>query len=356
MSFNLQEILRRDLNEIVPYEAPRVGDGVIKLDANENPFEFPEDTIKETCERLKSFTRYPDPMSAELIAALSEYTGVPKEGIMAGNGSDELILNILLVFGNGGHIIIPAPTFSMYRIHSLIAGAKPVEVSRGSKFEVDVSAVVEACKSYQARAVIVCSPNNPTANSTSVRDVQFLLEQSGALIIIDEAYIEFGGESCLKLLNRYPNLVILRTFSKAFGLAGLRVGYLLGNPEVVKEIHRVKQPFNLNIFSQLAARTVLSNYGEFKLMVDKILAMRDNLIEEMSVIKNVTVFPSEANFILFRTQLKGREVFEGLLKKGVLIRNVHAPGIEDCLRVTVGRDNENKLFLDSLQAVLNGDG
>jgi len=265
-------------------------------------------------------------------------------------------LNILLVFGNGGHIIIPAPTFSMYRIHSLIAGAKPVEVSRGSKFEVDVSAVVEACKSYQARAVIVCSPNNPTANSTSVRDVQFLLEQSGALIIIDEAYIEFGGESCLKLLNRYPNLVILRTFSKAFGLAGLRVGYLLGNPEVVKEIHRVKQPFNLNIFSQLAARTVLSNYGEFKLMVDKILAMRDNLIEEMSVIKNVTVFPSEANFILFRTQLKGREVFEGLLKKGVLIRNVHAPGIEDCLRVTVGRDNENKLFLDSLQAVLNGDG
>ncbi|HAG10743.1 MAG TPA: histidinol-phosphate transaminase [Desulfotomaculum sp.] len=356
MSFNLQGILRRDLNEIIAYEAPRVGEGIVKLDANENPFEFPEDIIKETCERLKSFTRYPDPMSAELIAALSEYTGVPKEGIMAGNGSDELILNILLVFGNGGHVIIPTPTFSMYRIHSLIAGAKPVEVSRGSKFEVDVSAVAETCKSCQARAVIVCSPNNPTANATPVEDIQNLLEQSEALIVVDEAYIDFGGESCLKLLNSYPNLVILRTFSKAFGLAGLRVGYLLGNPEVVKEIHRVKQPFNLNIFSQLAARTVLSNNGDFKLMVNKIIETRDKLIEEMSVIKNVTVYPSEANFIFFRTQLRGKEVFDGLLKKGVLIRNVHAPGIEDCLRVTVGRENENKLFLDSLQAVLNGNG
>jgi histidinol-phosphate aminotransferase len=354
MSFNLQGILRRDLNVIVPYKAPRVGEGVVKLDANENPFEFPEDIIKETWERLKySLTRYPDPMATELIAALSEYTGVPEEGIMAGNGSDELILNILLVFGNGGHVIIPTPTFSMYRIHSLIAGAKPVEVPRGAKFEADISAVAGACKRYQARAVIICSPNNPTANTTPVEDVRRLLEESGALIVVDEAYIDFGGESCLKLLNSYPNLVILRTFSKAFGLAGLRVGYLLGAPEVVKELYRIKQPFNLNIFSQLAARTALSNNGEFKLMADKILVMRDKLVEEMSRIKNVTVFPSEANFILFRTQLKGKEVFEGLLKKGVLIRNVHAPGIEDCLRVTVGRESENKFFLDSLQAVLN---
>ncbi|HAU32476.1 MAG: Histidinol-phosphate aminotransferase [Desulfotomaculum sp. 46_296] len=357
MSFNLQGILRRDLNVIVPYEAPRVGEGIIKLDANENPFEFPENIIKEIWERLKhTFTRYPDPMSTELIEALSEHTGVPKEGIMAGNGSDELILNILLVFGNGGHVIIPTPTFSMYRIHSLIAGAKPVEVPRGSKFEVDISAVAEVCKSYQARVVIICSPNNPTANTTPVEDIKRLLEQSEALIVVDEAYIEFGGESCLKLLNKYPNLVVLRTFSKAFGLAGLRVGYLLGNPEVVKEIHRVKQPFNLNTFSQLAARTALSNNSEFKSLVGQILSMRDKLIEEMSLIKNVTVFPSEANFILFRTQLKGKEVFESLLKKGVLIRNVYAPGIEDCLRVTVGRENENRFFLDSLKAVLKGDG
>jgi len=357
MSFNLQGILRRDLNVIVPYEAPRVGEGVVKLDANENPFEFPENIIRETWERLKySFTRYPDPMSTELIEALSEHTGVPKGWIMAGNGSDELILNILLVFGNGGHVIIPTPTFSMYHIHSLIAGAKPIEVPRGSKFEVDVSAVAEACKRYQARAVIVCSPNNPTANTTPVEDIKRLLEESDSLIVVDEAYIEFGGESCLSLLNRYPNLVILRTFSKAFGLAGLRVGYLLGNPAVVKELYKVKQPFNLNTFSQMAARAALSNKEEFKLLIDKVLLMRDKLVKELSLIKNVTVFPSEANFILFRTQLKGKEVFEKLLKKGVLIRNVHAPGIEDCLRVTVGRESENKFFLDSLRAVLNGNG
>jgi histidinol-phosphate aminotransferase len=355
MAFSVRDILRRDLAGLVPYEVASPKNSPVKLDANENPFDFPPALREEIYERLRksSLNRYPDPLAGELREVLSRYTGVPAERIMAGNGSDELILNLALTFGTGGRVVIATPTFSMYRVHSLIAGAEPVEVPRLQPgFALDLDSLQQAAAAKETRLVFLCSPNNPTGNPAPLDEVAAVLEKSRALVVVDEAYIEFGGETCLPLLAGYPNLVILRTFSKAFGLAGLRIGYLLGDRAVVRELFRVKQPFNLSTFAQVAACTALAHREEFSAMVARILEAREWLAKELASLPGVTVYPSSANFLLFRTPLPADFVFRRLLEEGVLIRNLHGPGLEGCLRVTVGRKEENEIFLEKMKAVL----
>lgn len=355
MAFSIRNILRRDLAGLVPYDARVPKDYKVKLDANESPFDFPPLLREEIYRRLqeRSLNRYPDPLAEELREVLARHTGVPAEGIIAGNGSDELILNLALTFGTGGRVVIAAPTFSMYRVHSLIAGAEPVEVPRLQPgFALDLDSLKQAAAGERTRLLFLCSPNNPTGNSVPVEEVAAILEESRALVVVDEAYIEFGGETCLPLLKKYANLVILRTFSKAFGLAGLRIGYLLGDPAVVREILRVKQPFNLSTFAQVAACTALAHREEFTRVIGRIVKAREELVKELASLPGVTVFPSRANFLLFRTPLPADFVFGRLLEEGVLIRNLHGPGLEGCLRVTVGREEENEIFLEKMRAVL----
>jgi predicted RNase H-like HicB family nuclease len=179
-----------------------------------------------------------------------------------------------------------------------------------------------------------------------------IIRSTGAIVVVDEAYGEFGGDSCIPLLKHYPNLIVLRTFSKAFGLAGLRVGYLLANPAIINDLLKVKQPFNLNVFSQTAARVVMENLQPFQERVQKILAEKDRFFAELSAVPGVEPFPSQANFILFRTPLPAREVYDGLLKRGLLLRSVEGPALERCLRVSVGTAEENKLFIEKLCEIL----
>lgn len=354
MVFDLKRVLRRDLENLAPYQVQPSRDGLIRLDANENPFDFPPFLQDEIYRQLKSgsFTRYPDDLAGELRKAISQSTGVPEEGIIPGNGSDELILNLCLAVGNGAQVAIATPTFSMYRVNSLIAGAAPVDIPRlKAGFALDLESLGKIAANEKTRLIFLCSPNNPTGNATPVEDVAALLEHSRALVVVDEAYIEFGGQTCLPLAEKYANLVILRTFSKAFGLAGLRVGYLLGDPGVVKELLRVKQPFNLSTFAQVAACTVLAHREEFLKMIDAIRQSRDALKQELASLPGMTVFPSEANFILFRTPLPAKTVFDRLLQEGVLVRNLHGSGLEECLRVTVGREEENEVFLEKMRKI-----
>lgn len=361
VAFNLSDQLRPELKEMIPYDVPGHSEAgckpalqVIRLDANENPFPFPGDILEKIKAQIHGyfFTRYPDPRSHELVAMLADYTGVPPAGIMVGNGSDEVILTLLLTFASGGRVIITPPTFSMYKVHSLIAGAVPVEVPRRHNFTVDTSRVNEAAAHPGTRLIFVCSPNNPTGNATPVEDIRCILEETAVLTVVDEAYIEFGGESCIPLLIEYPNLVILRTFSKAFGMAGLRVGYLLSSPAVVQQLIRVKQPYNLNVFSQLAARVVLYYRAEFLAVVKKIIQERQILSAGLSNIPGVEVFPSVANFIFFRTPVPAPVLHQDLLEEGVSIRDVSGPGLERGLRVTVGQREENEIFLTKLKSVL----
>ncbi|OAT83664.1 histidinol-phosphate transaminase [Desulfotomaculum copahuensis] len=354
-SFDPAELLRPDLRELVPYEAP-VHPGAVKLDANENPYDLPATVREEIASLLRDdpFNRYPDPLAIELRQELAAYTGLPAECIMAGNGADELIQNLMLAFGGGGRVVIATPTFSMYRIHAVIAGAMPVSAPRRTDFSLDPEVVIAAAGHPATRLVFLCSPNNPTGNVTPPAEAAAILANTRALVVVDEAYLEFGGESCLPLLEGYPNLVMLRTMSKAFGLAGLRVGYLLGSPAVVRQLLRIKQPFNLNRFSQLAARAALAHRAEFEALIRRIRENRQALYDGLNAVPGVTAFPSEANFILFRTPLPAGDVYHGLLAGGVLIRNMHGPGLQNCLRVTVGREDENRLFLEKLKLILGG--
>lgn len=352
-NFNPASLIRADLRELEAYDAPVIP-GVIKLDANENPFDFPA-KVKEQINReltAQTFTRYPDPLAKELLSELATYTGLPTECLLAGNGSDELILTLLLTFGTGGTVPVAIPTFSMYRVHSTIAGATPVFIPRKADFCIDQEAMVAAGQVPEAKVMFICSPNNPTANTTPLEVIASIARQCRCLVVVDEAYIEFGGESCLPLLAKHPNLVVLRTFSKSFGLAGLRVGYLAADPAVVDELKRVKHPYNLNAYSQLAARVVLQHLDLFREQWAQIMTLKIDLQKELAAIPGIQVYPGEANFILFRTPVAAGAVFEGLLERGMLIRNVDSPGLEGCLRVTVGQREENNLLVKALQEVL----
>lgn len=351
--FDPASLVREDLKTLVPYNAPYYA-SVIKLDANENPYPFPAGIMERIYEEMNSlaFNRYPDPMAVKLRELLAVYTGVGPEGIMVGNGSDELILNIMLTYGTGAKFVVASPTFAMYGLQGRVAGAEMIDVPRLEDFQVDAAALKQAAAGPDVKLVFICTPNNPTGN-TVPRDVtEDIIRSTGAIVVVDEAYGEFGGDSCIPLLKHYPNLIVLRTFSKAFGLAGLRVGYLLANPAIINDLLKVKQPFNLNVFSQTAARVVMENLQPFQERVQKILAEKDRFFVELSAVPGVEPFPSQANFILFRTPLPARVVYDGLLKRGLLLRSVEGPALERCLRVSVGTAEENKLFIEKLCEIL----
>ena len=351
--FDMVALAREDLRTMTPYEAP-VFPNMIKLDANENPYGFPSGALEKVFREAGSldFSRYPDAMATELRGKLATYTGLVPENIMVGNGSDELILNIMLTFAAGAKYAVATPTFSMYGIQGRIVSSEMVEVPRLKNFQIDAVALKRVAAVPGVKVVVICTPNNPTGNATSLDEIEDIVRSVNSIVVVDEAYGEFTGESCIPMLSRYPNLVILRTFSKAFGMAGLRVGYLLAGREVVKELLKVKQPFNLNVFSQVAAGVVMDNLSMFRERIEKILQERDKLFKELSALPGVETFPTQANFILFRTPLASKEVYDGLLKRGVLIRNVDGPGLSRCLRVAVGTSEENKVFIEKLGEVL----
>lgn len=355
--FSLATLLRPDLKDLKPYTAQSM-DQVIRLDANENPFDLPGE-IKAAIESQLStamFARYPDPLARDLLKDIAAYTKVPVECLLVGNGSDELILNIMLAFGMGRTVLIATPTFSMYKIHGQIAGALCQGVARKQDFQPDVLQLLQEAAQTKAAIIVLCTPNNPTGNATPLEQIETLVTNTSALVVVDEAYIEFGGTSCAALIEQYPNLIVLRTFSKAFGLAGLRVGYLMASPLVINELLRIKQPFNVNQYSQLAAQMVLQHRDLLLAQVGQILENRKILEKNMTAIKGLTLYPTQTNFILFRTSLPANTVYEGLLAQGVLIRNVSGLALENCLRVTVGTREENSYFLEKLKTVLAKNG
>jgi histidinol-phosphate aminotransferase len=306
----------------------------VKINQNENPYDLPESLKRRVLEGALSrpWSRYPEFDPRALLAKLATFAGWRADGILAGNGSNELIEALLLVtVGPGTRVVIPEPTFTLYALLTGILGGEAVRVGLGPDLEYDPAAIESARQASQAALTIVCSPNNPTGGVLDPVDVSRLCGGGDGLVVIDEAYHEFAGQSVVPLLVRHPNLVVLRTFSKAMALAGLRVGYLLASAELTREINKARLPYNINFFSQAAA---------------------------MAALPGLRVYPSRANFVLVELlDADPRAVFEALYGQGILVRDVTSyPRLSRCLRVSVGSEAENETFLQALPAALRAAG
>lgn len=343
-------------SELAALPEYRVPDGVcpVKLDANEAAEDFPPPLKDEVLRRLAAvnFNRYPERAAVELTDELSRFLGVPADRIILGNGSDELIQMLVLAVGPGRKVVIPAPTFSMYRRSAQLAGAVPVEVPLHDDFTLDAAGVLAAAGA-EPGLIFLCSPNNPTGNCFPAAAVEMILRNTRSLVALDEAYGDFAGQDSLPLLSRYDNLVILRTFSKAFGLAGIRVGYGVAGEDARTELSKVKPPYNLNAFALLTAKVAIENPDYRRERIVRIRRERDALAAALGSLAGVEVFPSEANFILFRLPGKGRMLADELKADGVGVRSFAGePKLADCLRITVGSREENGGFLDRLNRAL----
>lgn len=348
---DLEIYVRPEVRQLIPYEAKHMPE-CIKLDANENPFPWPKGMREGLFNDELAFNRYPDGMGRDLKQAISSYTKTSPEGILIGNGSDELIQLILLTFGGTGKsLIIHPPTFSMYKIGARLTDTKVVEVPLLNGLNLDTKQMLNAAHSPDAHVMIVCNPNNPTGSQFPRADILQLLQESGKIVVVDEAYAEFSEETLVPEIRNYPNLVILRTFSKAFGMAGLRLGYLVGQPETIALINRVRQPFNVNLFSQKAGILALDYVKEYEMQIQTIKAETQSLYEELSRIPDVEVYPTRANFILFKPKDPDRWAAE-LLKRGFLIRNMgDLPNLGKCLRMSAGLPEENIEFIRAVREI-----
>lgn len=330
---------------------------VVKINQNENPFELPEAIKRRVVETAmaREWSRYPDFDPRELLEALAAFSGWRADGILAGNGSNELIEALLLVtVGAGTRVVIPEPTFTLYALLTGILGGEAVRVPLGETFEYDADVLARAAQDRGASVVIVCSPNNPTGGTMDLEGIARLCRAVDGLVVVDEAYHEFSGDTAVRLLRDHRNLVVLRTFSKAMALAGMRVGYLLAAPELVREVNKARLPYNLNVFSQLAALVTLAERDVLEANVRRLIGLRDVLFAELSRTPGVRPYPSRANFILFALdEAEPRAVFEGLYARGVLVRDVTSyKHLERCLRVSVGSAEENQAFLEGLRTAL----
>jgi histidinol-phosphate aminotransferase len=330
---------------------------LVKLDANENPYgPAPRAlaTLAELAEGraapISPLAVYPDPEQRALRAALAAYVGQPAERIICGLGSDELIDLLMRLFLQPGDAVIDCPpTFGMYPFDAGIQAARVARVPRDEGFALDLEGIADAAEESGAKMLFVASPNNPSGNLTPRAAIERLLELP-LLVVVDEAYAEFAGESVSDLVGRRENLVVLRTFSKWAGLAGMRVGYALVPDAIAPHLWKIKQPYNVTVEAQAAALASLEDLPWLRANVDRILAERARLMGALQELPALSPYPSDSNFILCRLAGgDGRALKLALERRGILVRFYNKPGLQDCIRITVGTPEQNDTLLAALR-------
>lgn len=349
------ENIKPYVREIRPYSL-RPEPARVKLNQNENPWDMPVEIKQETLRRLqdRAWSRYPEFTPSSLIKRLAEFSGWTAEGTLVGNGSNELIQALLMVtVCEGKRVLICEPTFALYRQIATLLGGEVVSVPLSPELTYDVNALKAVTESIKPDVTIICSPNNPTGCTIPESALVSLLEASNGLVAVDEAYREFAGETAATLLKQHNNLVVLRTFSKALAMAALRVGYLLTTPDLAREISKALLPYHVNSFSQTAAEVAIEMYeSKLKPLVTLILAERDRVFSELSRIPGLDPVPSRANFLIVRSAIAPRRVFDELLGRGILIRDVSGYRmLQNYFRIGVGTPEENNLLLESLREI-----
>lgn len=348
-NFDFSKLTRKNIQTLEAYVAKEIP-CKIKLDANESPYcPIPLDSILSMKKLFSTLNRYPDPETKELKNILSEDLKITPENILLGNGSDEIINYLIITFG--GPILYPFPSFVMYAISSQALGHRHKAIPLDENFDFDIDRVIETIKRLRPRLIFISSPNNPTGNCFSTEKILKIIEISGSIVIVDEAYQPFSSKrGFLPLMKDYPNLAILRTFSK-IGLAAIRTGYLVAHEGLIQEVNKVRLPYNIGAFSQAIAIEAIKNKRIIEEHIRLITKERERLFSELSTIEGVKPYPSEANFILFKVK-DAIEVYKKLIEKGILVRYM-GNVVKDSLRVTVGTPEENNIFLESMKISLN---
>lgn len=349
MSFNLDDLLRPNIKNLVPYSSARdefKGEASIFLDANENAYGSP---------LTKWYNRYPDPLQLKVKDKLSEVKGVPASNIFIGNGSDECIDVLIRTFCEPGkdNIIICPPTYGMYEVSANINDVYIKKVPLTPDFQLDLPAIEEAVDD-NTKIIFLCSPNNPTGNSLNREDLEVILNNYWGIVALDEAYINFSRfRSFTQELEDYPNLVVMQTLSKAWGLAALRVGLAFASEAIINVMNKVKPPYNINQASQDLALKALEEVGMVNDMIREIVAQRGWLESELAKLPVVKkIYPSDANFLLVQVT-DAKAIYKYLLEKGVVVRDRSSVTLcEGCLRITVGTEAENKALLAYLKSYL----
>ena len=351
----LQNLVNKEIFKQNGYIAPELTD-LIKMDANESPFSLEKSLKKKLLEEFGKvkLNRYPEAGAPGLRERFAGYYGIDRDMIMLGNGSDELI-QILCMTLNGkiNGVLVPVPTFVMYKIIGINTGNKVVEVPLDKNYDLDLAAMMSKIKSNFPALIYLSYPNSPTGNCFNRDKIEAILKKSPGVVVVDEAYASFSGETLLPLLTKYDNLVILKTLSK-LGLAALRLGFLIGNRELIAEIDKVRLPYNVNSLSQVAAGFFLDYQEAFVRQVSEIVERREELYRGLKDIDGIRPFPSRANFIFFSCTFDSDRIYKQLVARGIVVKNLHNPPLmPNCIRVTVGTREENTAFLTALKSIVS---
>ena len=352
----MQLALRQDVQSMQAY-AVQPSAGLVKLDAMENPFRLPEPLQQALGERLGrvAMNRYPAGRVEDLREALARHARMPDGcALMLGNGSDELITLLSMACDLPGAVFMaPVPGFVMYEMSARLQGIRFVGVPLTADFELDEQAMLAAIEQHRPALIYLAYPNNPTANLWDDKVIDRIIEAAPGLVVMDEAYQPFAGRDSLARLERHPHVLVMRTMSK-FGLAGVRIGYLIGRRELVQQIDKLRPPYNVSVLNAEAALFALEHVAEYARQAAVIRAERQRLLAVVATMPGARPYPSEANMILVRVP-DAKKAFDGMKQRGVLVKNVSAlhPLLANCLRLTVGTPEENTLMIDALKASLS---
>jgi histidinol-phosphate aminotransferase len=354
----IKDLVEKGIFKQSGYIAPEVT-GAIKMDANENPIRLQEPLKKKLMEEMAriDLNRYPEAGALKLRDRFDKYYGVDKEMIMLGNGSDELIQTLCLALkGKINGVLVPVPTFSMYKIIAVNTGNKVVEVPLNKNFDLDGDAMIGRMRANFPALVFLSYPNSPTGNLFSRKKIEIIIKKTPGIVVIDEAYASFSGQTLLPLLKKYDNLVFLKTLSK-LGMASMRLGFLIGNRDIVAQLDKVRLPYNINSLSQVAAHYFLDYQDEFSGQVSEIIKSREELYLGLKEIAGIKLYPSQANFIFFSCAFDSNRIYNKLVAEGIIVKNLNIPPLmPNCMRVTVGNRKENEAFLRVLKRIISKQG
>ncbi len=344
--------IKPEIRALSGYEAPSQGRVIAKLNQNENPYDLPSSIKKEILTEMEksAWGRYPTYGSPVLQKKLAQLYKLKPDQVLVGHGSNQLLYaTATATISPADPVVINPPSFSLFELITRIYGGRIVSVFQKEDFSYDTEKLLKAVQT--AKLTMICSPNNPTGQVMDLSLLEKILEQTPGLVLWDEAYGEFWGKSAIPLIDKHPNLLIMRTFSKAFGMAGIRIGYLTGHSRLIGEIQKVIVPYNINLFNQIAAVRMLENIDWIETHVQKIVAERKLLFDKMKTLSGIIPFPSEANFISFRVP-DGPGILNQLKERGILVRNMGSYFMmENCLRVTIGKPEENQAFIETLREI-----